>query len=187
MAGETPFQTVGPFFHFALDVPAGHVVVSGETTGTRVSIEGTVRDGGGDPIPDALIETWQANAAGRYHHPDDVRDLPVDPSFDGFGRAATDRLGGFVFDTIKPGRVPGPDGRLQAPHIMVSVLGRGILTRLVTRIYFDDEPAANGEDSILGLVPAERRPTLVARHEGGGRYHFDIVVQGANETVFFDV
>lgn len=187
MGGETPFQTVGPFFHFALDFSAGRAVASGETRGTRVSIEGTVLDGRGDPMPDALIETWQANAVGRYHHPDDTRDLPMDPNFDGFGRIATDGFGRFSFDTIKPGRVPGPDGRLQAPHIMVSVLGRGILTRLVTRLYFDDEPAANNEDPILDLVPAERRPTLVARHEGEGRYRFDIVVQGANETVFFDV
>jgi protocatechuate 3,4-dioxygenase alpha subunit len=119
------------------------------TQGTRVSIEGTVLDGAGAPIPDALVEVWQANAAGRYNHPDDVRDLPVDPAFDGFGRIATDALGRFSFDTVKPGRVPGPGGRLQAPHIVVSLLGRGILTRLVTRVYFDDEPAANDEDPIL--------------------------------------
>jgi protocatechuate 3,4-dioxygenase alpha subunit len=187
MAGDTPFQTVGPFFHFALDFGGGPAVATGDTQGTRVSIAGTVLDGAGAPIPDALVETWQANAAGGYHHPDDVRGLPADPAFDGFGRAATDALGRFAFDTIKPGRVPGPDGQLQAPHILVSVLGRGILTRLVTRIYFDDEPAPNSEDWILNLVSAERRQTLIARGERDGRYRFDIVVQGANETVFFDV
>jgi protocatechuate 3,4-dioxygenase alpha subunit len=187
MASETPFQTVGPFFNFALDFPGGRAVATDGTQGTRVSIAGTVLDGAGAPVPDALVEIWQANAAGRYHHPDDPRDLPVDPIFDGFGRAATDATGRFSFDTIKPGRVPGPDGRFQAPHIMVSVLGRGILTRLVTRIYFDDDAGVNGEDPILGLVPPDRRRTLIARGERDGRYRFDIVLQGANETVFFDV
>ncbi len=187
MAGETPFQTVGPFFDFALDFPGGGAVATADTQGARVSIEGAVLDGAGEPIPDALIEIWQANAAGRYHHPDDARELPVDPNFDGFGRVATDAAGRFSFDTIKPGRVPGPGGGLQAPHIIVSVLGRGILTRLVTRIYFDDDPAANGEDAILGLVPPHRRQTLLAQTKGDGRYRFDIIVQGENETVFFDV
>jgi protocatechuate 3,4-dioxygenase alpha subunit len=187
MAGDTPFQTVGPFFHFALEFAGGPAVATGDAHGTRVSLAGAVLDGAGDPIPDALVEIWQANAAGGYHHPDDIRGLSVDGAFDGFGRAATDAAGRLAFETIKPGRVPGPDGRLQAPHILVSLLGRGILTRLVTRMYFDDEPAANGEDLILGLVPADRRQTLIARREGDGRYRFDIVVQGANETVFFDV
>jgi protocatechuate 3,4-dioxygenase alpha subunit len=187
MSGDTPFQTLGPFFHFALAAAAGPVVANAGTVGAHVTIAGTVYDGGGAPVPDALVEIWQANAAGGYHHPDDARGVPADPAFDGFGRAATDARGGFAFDTIRPGRVPGPDGRLQAPHILVSLLGRGILTRLVTRIYFDDEPAANAEDAILALVPPDRRQTLIARRERDGRYRFDIVIQGANETVFFDV
>ena len=186
MPGETPFQTVGPFFDFALAYAGGETLTGDRTQGARLVIEGVVLDGAGAPIPDALLEIWQANAAGRYHHPDDRRALPIDPQFDGFGRTPTDAQGRFAFMTIKPGRVPDPAGVLQAPHILVSLLGRGILTRLVTRIYFDDDPAI-GDDPILSLVPADRRQTLIARHQGDGRYRFDIVVQGAHETVFFDV
>ena len=185
--GETPFQTIGPFFSFALDFRDGEKLTVDGTTGTPIVVSGTVLDGAGAPIPDALIEIWQANAAGRYHHPDDRRDAPaLDPAFDGFGRAGTDDAGRFAFATIKPGRVPGPSGRLQAPHILVSVLGRGILTRLVTRLYFEDA-AANADDPILAMVPEARRSTLVARLETPGRYRFNIVIQGDNETVFFDV
>ena len=182
----TPFQTLGPFFHCALPYGDGETLVTGDTRGERVVIEGTVRDGEGAPIADALLEIWQANAAGRYNHPDDVREAPIDPAFDGFGRTPTDAAGRFSFVTIKPGPVPGPEGRTQAPHVLVGVLGRGLLTRLVTRIYFADEPA-NDRDPILELVPAGRRSTLIARKEAEGRYQFDIVLQGNGETVFFDV
>jgi protocatechuate 3,4-dioxygenase alpha subunit len=156
------------------------------TQGVRIIIEGTVRDGSGAAAPDVLVEVWQANAAGRYQHPDDAQDKPVDPAFDGFGRVATDALGRFVFETIKPGPVPGPGGRPQAPHLVVGVMARGLLANLVTRIYFEDEEA-NARDPILEIVPAERRGTLIASRLASGRYRFDVRLQGENETVFFDV
>jgi protocatechuate 3,4-dioxygenase alpha subunit len=189
----TPSQTVGPFFHYAL-VPfdtAG--VVAGEgVPGDRVVIEGRVLDGEGQPVPDAMIETWQADAAGRYDHPEDARaDEMGTARFKGAARVPTDKDGSFRILTIKPGRVPGRGNALQAPHIMVSVLGRGLLKRLATRLYFADEAEANEEDAILALVPEERRGTLVARADGEGPdgrvYRFDIRLQGDDETVFFDV
>jgi protocatechuate 3,4-dioxygenase, alpha subunit len=161
-------------------------VVRPGTKGTRIVIEGSVRDGAGAPAADVLIETWQADAGGRYHHAEDRQPQPRDADFDGFGRVPTSDDGRFTIETVKPGPVPGPKGRPQAPHIVLGILGRGILTRLLTRLYFDDE-AANGQDPILELVPAERRPTLIARRVGDGRYRFDIVLQGQHETVFFDV
>ena len=186
MAGLTPFQTLGPFFDFGLVIKDGDVVCQPGAAGKHIAIEGTVRDGAGDVLPDALIEVWQANASGKYRHPADSQDRPIDPACDGFGRVATDVHGTFRFRTIVPGRVPGPDGTLQAPHLAVGILARGLLTRLVTRLYFEDEPA-NGEDPILALVPAGRRSTLIARVIEPGRYRFDIVLQGPGETVFFDV
>jgi len=182
----TPSQTVGPFFHHALPFDGGAIVVRGGTKGTRIVIEGTVRDGAGAAATDVLIETWQADVGGRYHHPEDRQPQPLDADFDGFGRVPTSDDGRFTIETIKPGPVPGPSGRPQAPHIVLGILGRGILTRLVTRLYFDDE-AANAQDPILEMVPADRRPTLVARRVADGRYRFDIVLQGQDETVFFDV
>jgi protocatechuate 3,4-dioxygenase, alpha subunit len=182
----TPFQTLGPFFHHALPFEGGETLVAETTAGQRIAIEGIVRDGAGALVPDALIEIWQANAAGRYNHPDDTQDKPLDPAFSGFGRTATDAAGRFSFLTIKPGSVPDGSGRAQAPHVVVGILARGILTRLVTRIYFDDEPA-NAVDPVLETVPADRRSTLLASHEGDGRYRFDIRLQGDGETVFFDV
>ena len=137
-------------------------------------------------MPDAIVEIWQANAAGRYNHPDDRRDVPLDPAFDGFGRTPTDEAGRFAFTTVKPGRVPGPDGTWQAPHVLVGVLGRGLLTRLVTRIYFEDE-ASTPTIRSWRSCPRRRRATLVARRVADGRYRFDIVLQGPGETVFFDV
>jgi len=182
----TPSQTVGPFFHHALPFEGGGILVRPGTKGKRIVIEGTVRDGAGAPAADVLIESWQADAGGRYHHPEDHQRQPMDEGFDGFGRVPTSDDGRFLIETVKPGAVPGPRGRAQAPHILLGVLGRGLLTRLVTRLYFDDE-AANAQDPILELVPAARRPTLVARRVADGRYHFDIVLQGQDETVFFDV
>ena len=140
----------------------------------------------GRVVPDSLVEIWQANAAGRYAHPDDHQSKPLDPNFTGYGRAPTDDDGRFAIETVMPGRVPGPDGTLQAPHILLGILARGILTRLVTRIYFDDEPSTR-DDPILSLVPAERRATLIAKPVGDDRYRFDLVLQGDGETVFFDV
>ncbi|MSP48989.1 MAG: protocatechuate 3,4-dioxygenase subunit alpha [Alphaproteobacteria bacterium] len=182
MSGATPFQTVGPFFRFGLIFDGCNLPV-GAGDGARIAIEGTVRDGDGAPVPDALLETWQADAAGRYRHPEDGRAAPSDRPFDGFRRAATDPEGRFRLETVKPGPVPGPPNRLQAPHLVVGVFARGLLTRLVTRIYFEDE-AANDQDPVLELVPTGRVPTLVAKRIAEGRYRFDIVLQGKDETVF---
>jgi protocatechuate 3,4-dioxygenase alpha subunit len=187
--GLTPSQTVGPFFEPALlraDAPR-NVLVGSETVGERIRIEGRVLDGERAPVPDALVELWQANGHGRYNHPLDRRDLPLDQAFTGFGRSGTDDDGRFWFETIKPGLVPAPDGGMQAPHVCLTVFARGLLDHLFTRLYFADEPA-NLADPVLGLVPAERRATLVAvRDDGAGVavYRMDIVLQGVGETVFF--
>ena len=182
----TPSQTVGPFFLVAVPTRGRETLVTSATPGPRVVVEGSVHDGAGDPVPDALLEIWQANAAGHCNHPDDPRSQGPDRAFDGFGRVSTDAAGGFAIDTIKPGSVPGPGGRPQAPHLVVGFFARGLLTRLVTRIYFEDE-ASNADDAILASVPAGRRSTLIARQAVEGRYRFDIVLQGPGETVFFDV
>lgn len=184
----TPFSTVGPFFRLlvrAREDESTDTLTTDATRGERITIAGTLRDGAGAAIDDGLIEIWQADANGRYPDAAGVASGECDPGFAGFGRVATGRPGAFVFHTIKPGRVPGPDGRLQAPHILVSVMARGIMSRCWTRIYFDDE-ASNAEDAILQRVPADRRHTLVARSSAAGRYMFDIAVQGQDETVFFE-
>jgi protocatechuate 3,4-dioxygenase, alpha subunit len=208
--GQTPSQTVGPFFHYGLPwkggadlvgqsdmgarpelFPEEHYVLNlspprGAVTGETITLEGVIYDAEGQPVPDAMIEIWQANAAGRYASPDDDRsNLPLDEGFIGFGRAATDERGLYRFKTVRPGSVPGPGNSSQAPHIAVSVFGRGVIKRLATRIYFDDA-AENATDPILALVPTERRDTLIAR-ELDGAWRFDIVLQGERETVFFDV
>ena len=154
--------------------------------GTHIRIEGRVLDGEGNVAPDAMVEIWQADHQGRYAHPADGRPLASN-SFRGFGRCATDKDGGFAFATIKPGAVPGPDGTTQAPHINVGIFSRGLLKRLFTRIYFAGDPA-NASDPILALVPADRRETLIAKPDPAkpGLYRFDIRLQGAGETVFFD-
>jgi len=147
-----------------------------------------VFDGDGALVPDAMLEIWQADAQGRFSDPQERRALP-NSSFRGFGRCGTDAKGSFFFDTIKPGSVPDPDGKPQAPHILLAVFGRGMLMHLYTRIYFGGE-AANAADPVLALVPADRRSTLIAaRQPGNGSavYRFDIRLQGDNETVFFDV
>lgn len=187
MTGLTPLSTVGPFVKLLVrDRPEGVDRLAAEgARGERIVIEGTLRDGAGAPIDDGLVEIWQADAEGRYPHPEDPRAGAADPAFTGFGRVATGASGTFTFHTIKPGRVPGPDGRLQAPHILVSVMARGIMSRCWTRLYFEDEPS-NAEDPILQCVPDTRRSTLLARALGGGRYRFDIIVQGEGETVFFE-
>jgi protocatechuate 3,4-dioxygenase alpha subunit len=187
---QTPSQTVGPFFSKALIREGWNDLAARSAAGQTIVIAGRVLDGDGAPVPDALLEIWQANAAGRYNHPDDVRDTPLDPRFSGFGRAGTDAQGCFRFRTIKPGPVPGAGTSLQAPHINVSVFARGLLKRLVTRIYFPDEPL-NANDPVLNSLPdATRRATLIARPAGGESkldLHFDLVLQGDNETVFFDL
>ncbi len=180
-----PSQTVGPFFHNAL-LRDPMNVVQPDTKGERIRIEGHVYDGDGASVPDAIVEIWQANALGRYHHPADGRDLPLDPRFIGFGRAGTDGSGAFWFETIKPGPVPWRKDSWQAPHINVQVFARGLLDHLNTRIYFEDE-AANDNDPVLTSIPEHRRATLLAKHtaEETPTYRFDIVLQGENETVFF--
>jgi protocatechuate 3,4-dioxygenase alpha subunit len=186
----TPAQTVGPFFHPSMlreDVPQ-HVLVSPRTQGERIRIEGSVYDGAGEGVPDALVEVWQANAYGRYNHPADQSDAPLDPAFIGFARSGTDDAGRFWFETIKPGPVAFDGQHLQAPHISVTVFARGLLHHLFTRLYFEDEPST-ANDPLLALVPSARRATLLARREvGHGQpvYRFDIVLQGAGETVFFN-
>ena len=186
----TPSQTVGPFFHLGLDRPEWSDLTAGNPNGERIVIEGRVVDGDGAPVPDAIIELWQANAAGRYAHPDDRQsEKPLDPNFRGFGRMATDAEGRFRITTIKPGPVPGRGNTLQAPHINLVFLSRGLLIHLHTRIYFADEPA-NASDPLLSSIEDPKvRDTLVARREGGSPalYHFDIVLQGDNETAFLEL
>jgi len=188
MPGQTPSQTVGPFFHDSLSWPGAETLIGSATKGERIEIVGRVLDGDGAPVPDALLEIWQANAAGRYAHPADGQLKPIDPAFRGFGRCASDAEGRFRFATIRPGRVPGRGNALQAPHINLGLFARGLLRRLVTRLYFEDAPE-NAEDPVLALVqdPA-RRATLLAKRVAGDRavYRFDIVLQGKGETVFFD-
>ncbi len=187
----TSSQTVGPFFSPALlrEDARRNVLTQPETAGERMRIEGRVLDGDGVPVPDALVEIWQANAHGRYHHPADAGPAALDPSFLGSGRSGTAEDGSYWFETVKPGPVAFDGERLQAPHICVTVFARGLLNHLVTRLYFEDEPA-NALDPVLQCVPEDRRATLLARREPGGAmavYHFDIVLQGAGETAFFNV
>jgi protocatechuate 3,4-dioxygenase alpha subunit len=208
--GQTPSQTVGPFFHYGLPWKGGADLVEqsdwgarpelfpeenyvlnlappkGAVSGEIIILEGLVIDADGKPVPDAMIEIWQANAAGRYASPDDDRtDIPLDEGFIGFGRASTSEEGVYRFKTVLPGAVPGPGNSLQAPHIAVSVFGRGLIKRLVTRVYFEGQ-TANDADPILALVQAERRDTLIARKIDQA-WRFDIVLQGEAETVFFDI
>ena len=194
--GLTPSQTVGPFFKYGL-TPGGKYewndaftsnLVTPDTSGERIRLEGRVLDGDGQPVGDCMLEIWQADAQGRFSDPQDKRALP-NSAFKGFGRCGTDPNGDYAFDTIKPGQVPDPDGKPQAPHLLLAVFARGMLLHTYTRIYFDGE-AANAADSVLALVPADRRATLVATRKGGGGnavYHLDIRLQGDNETVVFDI
>ena len=185
----TASQTVGPYFHLGLTDPRSVGYIAGPAAkGERVTLVCTVLDGDGVPVPDAMLEIWQANADGKYHHPEDTQEKAVDPACEGFGRMGSDAAGMMKFETIKPGRVPGPDNQLQAPHLNVSVFARGLLKRLPTRIYFVGDPA-NEEDPVLALVPKERRETLMAQPEPSksGQWNFVIHLQGENETVFFDV
>jgi protocatechuate 3,4-dioxygenase, alpha subunit len=193
MPERTPSQTVGPFLHLGL-APADYnfrplfapVLAEPGLAGMHIRIEGRISDGDGNGLPDALVEIWQADAQGRYAHPADGRTLSSN-SFRGFGRAPTGPAGEFFFATVKPGSVPGPRGRPQAPHVNVGIFARGLLKRLFTRIYFAGE-AMNASDPILALVPPERRHTLLATPipTRAGVFRFDIRLQGEDETVFFD-
>ena len=184
----TPSQTVGPFFGFSLTAnPLGQMAGPG-ATGEPVRLMVRVFDGEGAPIPDAIVEFWQADASGKYEHPEDTQAQAPDPAFCGFGRMGTEEAGTCVFHTIRPGRVPGVTEKKQAPHINVIVLARGMLDGLFTRIYFADDPA-NGEDDALALVPEDRRSTLLARQDPAqpGTWNFEIHLSGNRETVFFDL
>jgi protocatechuate 3,4-dioxygenase, alpha subunit len=192
--GQTPSQTVGPYFAYGLSAEqygypftsiAGGNLVRSDTDGQRIRIEGRVIDGAGKVVDDAMLEIWQADAKGRYAHPADPRGSNA--SFKGFGRmgTGTDPENRFIFDTIKPGSV---DSR-QAPHINVIITMRGMLVHAFTRIYFSDEGAANDKDPVLNTVPANRRDTLIAKRtesQGAIVYRWDVHMQGPKETVFFD-
>ncbi|HCJ34216.1 MAG TPA: protocatechuate 3,4-dioxygenase subunit alpha [Ktedonobacter sp.] len=186
----TGSQTVGPFFSPCLlrEDACRNVLTQPESAGERIRIEGRVLDGDKVPVPDAMMEIWQANAHGRYNHATDQGPAPLDLTFTGFGRSGTGDDGSYWFETIKPGPVPFDAGHMQAPHICVTVFARGLLNHLVTRLYFEDE-TTNAEDPVLQCVPNERRATLLARREPDSAivYRFDIVLQGANETVFFNL
>jgi protocatechuate 3,4-dioxygenase alpha subunit len=163
-------------------------LVTPDSSGERIRVEGRVFDGDGAPVPDCMLEIWQADAQGRFSDPQDQRALP-NSSFRGFGRCGTDGNGGYAFDTIKPGIVPDPDGKPQAPHLVLAVFARGMLLHLYTRIYFGGE-VANAADPVLALVPADRRATLIAARKpgtGNAVYCLDVRLQGDNETVFFEV
>jgi len=181
----TPSQTVGPFFHRCLDKLCVADLAGTAAIGEKFSIRGRVLDGDGKAVNDALIEIWQANAHGKYAYPDDVQDKLFERDFRGFGRFATDDNGEFRFVTIKPASVPGPRGTLQAPHLVVVVFMRGLLKHLVTRMYFPGV-AGNDEDPVLALVTRERRSTLVARPAGDHSLEWNVILQGRDETVFFD-
>jgi len=183
----TTSQTVGPFFSIGMCRSIKQDLADTDVSGERVSIMGRVLDGVGQPVPDAILEIWQANSHGKYAHPEDDQDKPLDANFSGYGCIPTNAEGNFRFTTIKPGQVPDPDGKLQAPHIVVSVFARGLLRRLVTRIYFPGE-AANDSDFALKLVEPARRETLIAKKlsGGAGALEWNVVLQGFNETVFFD-
>ena len=185
----TASQTAGPFFNFGLTANPGlgNLAAAG-AEGERIRLAFRVIDGDGAPTPgDAMIELWQADSMGRYPHPLDARGNETG-RFHGFGRLETDLNGCCTFETVKPGRVASPDGSLQAPHINVVLFARGLLKHLHTRVYFESDPA-NTQDSVLALVPEERRATLLARHDEDdpATWRFDVVLQGDRETVFFDV
>jgi protocatechuate 3,4-dioxygenase, alpha subunit len=185
----TPWCTVGPYFAVCvtedLCIPQ---IAKPETKGERVKLTCAVFDRNGACVPDTLIEIWQANADGKYNHAADRQPKLTDAAFRGFGRQITDLSGACEFETIKPGRVPGPPGALQAPHLEVGVFTRGVLKRLATRVYFAGD-AANGECPVLALVPKSRRATLMAQPVAGqpGTWRHEIHLSGTKETVFFEV
>jgi protocatechuate 3,4-dioxygenase alpha subunit len=202
MLSETVSQTAGPYLHIGMapfaagtDIPwakGWHVLAKPGAQGQRIRLEGVVFDGTGTLVRDAQVEIWQANSHGRYDHPDDRQDKPLDPAFKGFGRAVADfKTGVWWFDTVKPGPVQGRHGTVMAPHVNVAIFARGINIHLNTRIYFADEAEANAKDPVLRLIEQEkRRETLLARREereGQIVYRIEFRLQGDDETVFFDV
>lgn len=195
---ESPSQTAGPYVHIGCTPnftgialyggDLGSAMKTGPVQGTEITIKGTVYDGTGTALRDAMVEIWQADAVGLFASANEVRGQ-ADPNFTGWGRSPGDmETGEFTFDTVKPGQVPWPDGRMQAPHITAWVVARGINIGLHTRIYFADETAANATDPILTRIEHQNRiPTLLAQPEGAGTYRFDIHLQGPKETIFFDI
>lgn len=195
---ESPSQTAGPYVHIGCTPNVtgialyggdlGAAMKTGPVQGDEITIKGIVHDGTGMPLRDALIEIWQADSAGLFASANETRGTP-DPHFTGWGRSPGDmETGEFTFETVKPGRVPMPDGRLQAPHISVWIVARGINIGLQTRLYFEDEPDANAEDPILSRIEHQTRvPTLLAKKRADGTYRFDIHLQGPRETIFFDI
>jgi protocatechuate 3,4-dioxygenase alpha subunit len=185
--GLTPSQTAGPYLSIGLlrHLVTPYVVDPADPRAVR--IRGTLLDAAGEPVPDGMVEIWQANAAGRYDHPaDDRSDAALEEGFHGFGRSGTVDAGRFEFVTIKPGPVPWPGGGLQAPHVEVAVFARGLLKHAVTRMYFPDEEEANAGDPVLSRLDEAARATLVAVAENGG-LRFDIRLQGPGHTTFFAV
>ena len=195
---ESASQTAGPYVHIGcmpnfsgISIYGGDLGTSmktGPVSGEEIKISGVVHDGVGAPVRDAMIELWQADAAGLYPSANETRGNP-DPNFTGFGRSPGDPVTGeFVFETVKPGRVPFRDGRLQAPHATLWIVARGINIGLHTRLYFEDEAEANSEDPILTRIEHQNRvPTLLANQTGEAAYRFDIHLQGPKETIFFDI
>jgi len=195
---ESPSQTAGPYVHIGctpnftgIDIYGGDLGASmktGPVQGQEITIKGVVYDGTGTPLRDAMIEIWQPDAAGLFPSANETRGQ-ADPNFTGWGRSTGDMTTGeFTFETVKPGAVPFPDGRMQAPHITVWIVARGINVGLQTRIYFEDEPEANAVDPILSRIEHQNRiPTLLAKKTGPGTYRFDIHLQGPDETIFFDI
>jgi len=195
---ETPSQTAGPYVHIGLtpnyseiggvyESDLGSAMVNDKTLGERITVTGRVLDGGGAPVKDAVLEIWQADSAGLYNSPSELRGT-ADPNFTGWGRCPTDAVtGAFRFETVKPGRVPFLDGRLMAPHITFWIVARGINIGLHTRMYFPEETAANAEDPLLARIEhRDRVATLIAAKEGSV-YTFDVHLQGDKETVFLDI
>jgi protocatechuate 3,4-dioxygenase alpha subunit len=195
---ESPSQTAGPYVHIgctpnfagikAFDGDLGTTMKTGPVQGQEITVTGCVFDGTGTPLRDAMIEIWQPDAAGLFASANETRGQ-ADPNFTGWGRSPGDmNTGEFVFETVKPGIVPWPDGRPQAPHITAWIVARGINIGLHTRIYFEDETDANAVDPILSRIEHQNRvPTLLAKKTSDGAYRFDIHLQGPNETIFFDM
>jgi protocatechuate 3,4-dioxygenase, alpha subunit len=186
-APSTTSQTVGPYFSIGFKALNRNQLAGPEVLGERITIHGRVLDGQGLPVPDAVVEIWQADADGKYWTPSEAANDASEKKFFGFGRIGTMEDGSFRFSTIKPGRVPSSGHEKQAPHIVVSVFMRGLLARLVTRIYFLNEPG-NEQDTVLQLVDPARRSTLMAKPVAGkpGHFEWNVLLQGENETVFFD-
>jgi len=192
MSADLPFptasQTVGPYYSIGLTWEGSNVLANERTRGERITIRGRVLDGNQHGVEDALLETWQANSDGHYASAEDMRQPATRDGFTGFGRIIPDADGRFELVTILPGPVSGLGGTLQAPHIVVSVFARGLLQRLVTRIYFPEQAEANAADRVLASVAPARRATLIAEPDATARgvYHWNVILQGEHETVFFE-